>query len=136
MKDIIKRVIISMVSWGLIGYLGFLVSKGSIIVWWQYLDYNNLYYILLLVVCVYLFIFFWIYPIHIKMTKATLFVSGLALIVIWDTVLVNNPEAMVYVADIFKLVWVILTLLAWTNILVTNKVQDKAKKNNIEIIEV
>ncbi|MBU0625888.1 hypothetical protein KKH82_00150, partial [Patescibacteria group bacterium] len=63
-----------------------------------------IYYIILFLVCLYLFIFFGIYPVRIKMTKATLFVCGLALIIIGDTVLLNNPTDFVYVGDMFKLI--------------------------------
>jgi len=70
------------------------------------------------------------------MSKATLFVFGLALVVIGDTVLTNNPADMVYVGDLFKLVGVILTLLAWTNVLVTDKVRKEKADEKLEIIEV
>lgn len=70
------------------------------------------------------------------MSKATLFVCGLALIIIWDTVLTNNPMSLVYVADLFKLLGVVLTLLAWTNVLVTDKVKKEKADSKIEIIEV
>jgi hypothetical protein len=70
------------------------------------------------------------------MTKATLFVLGLALIVIWDTVLLNDLTTYVYVGDIFKVVWVILTLLARTNVLITDKVKNKKQQKNVKIIEV
>lgn len=136
MKDIIKRSIISIISWALIGYLLFLFTQWSIIVHGEFLQYNTLYYILLAIVCLYLFIFFGIYPVRIKMTKATLFVCGLALIIIWDTVLLNNISEYVYVGDLFKLMWVLLTILAWTNILVTSKVKKQSKDKNVEVIEV
>jgi len=136
MKDLIKRIVISLVSGWLIGYLLFLLTKWTVIVQWEYLEYNMLYYILLGVVSLYLFILFGIYPITHKFSKATVFVFGLALIVIWDTVLLNNATNMVYVSDIFKLIWVVLTLLAWTNVLVTDKVKKAKADSKIEIIEV
>lgn len=136
MKDLIKRILISLVSGGLLGYLLFLLTKWSVIVHGEFLEYNNIYYVILAVVCLYLFILFGIYPIAHKMSKATLFVFGLALIVIWDTVLVNNPTDMVYVSDLFKLIGVVLTLLAWTNVLVTDKVRKEKADKKVEIIEV
>jgi len=63
-------------------------------------------------------------------------VLGLALIVIWDTVLLNDITTYVYVGDIFKVLWVVLTLLAWSNLLITDKVLKKKQEKNIEIIEV
>lgn len=70
------------------------------------------------------------------MTKATLFVIGIALIIIGDTVLLNDVTTYVYVGDIFKVLWVILTLLARTNLLITEKVQKKTQDKNVKIIEV
>ena len=43
---------------------------------------------------------------------------------------------MVYVSDLFKLIGVVLTLLAWTNVLVTDKVKKEKADKKIEIIEV
>ncbi|MFA7298594.1 MAG: hypothetical protein WC010_03025 [Candidatus Absconditabacterales bacterium] len=70
------------------------------------------------------------------MTKATLFVLGLALIIIGDTVLLNDVTTYVYIGDIFKVLGVVLTLLAWTNLLITDKVKKQKQDKNIEIIEV
>ncbi len=136
MKDILKRIVISIIFGALIWYLLFLFMNSAIIVQWEFLESNNLYYIILLAICVYLFVFFGIYPINIKMTKATLFVMGLALVIIWDTVLTNNSSNYVFVADLFKVVWVLLSILCWTNLLVTDKVKKIKDSKNIEIIEV
>jgi hypothetical protein len=136
MKDIIKRVVISVVSWLFLGYLAYLFFQGTIIVQSAYLEWNTLYFLILTLVCLFLFILFGIYPIHFRLTKATLFVLGLALIVIWDTVLLNDVATYVYIGDIFKVLWVVLTLLAWTNLLITDKVIKKKQEKNIEIIEV
>jgi len=136
MKDIIKRIIISVISWWFIGYLAYLFFQNTIIVQSAYLEYNALYFLILILICLFLFILFGIYPIHFRMTKATLFVLGLALIIIWDTVLLNDVTTYVYIGDIFKVLWVVLTLLAWTNLLITDKVKKQKQDKNIEIIEV
>lgn len=97
------------------------------------------------------------------MTKATLFVIWIALIIIWESVLLNKIpneatnltwEALIlkqnldtqaninwdskwiYIWDIFKVLWVILTLLARTNVLITDKAKKKGKWKKVEIIEV
>ncbi len=70
------------------------------------------------------------------MTKSTLFVIGIALIVIWDTVLLNDITNHVYIADMFKVVGVFLTLLAWTNVLITDKVLKKKQDKKVEVIEI
>jgi len=136
MKDIIKRIIISVVSWLFLGYLIYLFFWSTVIVQSSYLEYNTLYYLILALICLFLFILFGIYPIHFKLTKATLFVLGIALIVIWDTVLINDITTNVYVGDIFKVLWVVLTLLAWTNVLITDKVKNIKANKKVEIIEV
>ena len=136
MKDIIKRIIISIISWWFIGYLAYLFFQNIIIVQSWFIEFNALYYVILIIICLFLFILFGIYPVHFRLTKATLFVLGLALIVIWDTVLLNDVTHYVYVGDIFKVLWVILTLLAWTDILVTDKVIKKKNEKNIEVIEI
>jgi len=136
MKDIIKRIIISVISGLFLGYLAYLFFQGTVIVQSGYLEYTTIYYIILTLICLFLFILFGIYPVHFRMTKATLFVLGLALIVIGDTVLLNDVATYVYIGDIFKVLWVVLTLLAWTNLLITDKVLKKKQEKNIEIIEV
>lgn len=136
MKDIIKRIIISVISWLFLGYLAYLFFQNTVIVQGWFTEYNNLYYLILILVCLFLFILFGIYPVHFKMTKATLFMVGIALIIIWDTVLLNDIINYVYVRDIFKVLWVVLILLAWTNVLITDKVKKQKQEKNVEIIEV
>lgn len=136
MKDIIKRLVVSLISGALIWYLVFLFFWNIVIVNWGYLQYNLWYYLVLLVILLVLFIFFWIYPVHFKMTKWTLFVLWIFLILISHSVLLNDTSIKLYVWDIFKVLWVVLTLLAWTNVLITSKVLKKSKEKNVEIIEV
>lgn len=136
MKDIFKRIIISVISGWFLGYVAYLFFQNITIVQSGFIEYNMVYYIILLLICLFLFIFFGVYPIHFKMTKATLFVLGIALIIIWDTVLLNDIANYVYVADIFKVLWVVLTLLAWTNVLITDKVKKQKQSKKVEIIEV
>lgn len=136
MKDIIKRIIISVIFWLLIWYLVYLFFLKITIVQGWFIQYNNLYYLILILVCLFLFIFFGVYPIHFKLTKATVFVLGIALIIIGDTVLLNDFATRVYVGDIFKVIGVVLTLLAWTDVLITDKVKKQKQDKNIEVIEV
>lgn len=136
MKDILKRIIISIVSGGFLWYLAYLFFQNTIIVQGWFIEYNAIYYLILTLICLFLFIFFGIYPVHFRMTKATLFVIGIALIIIGDTILLNTIETYVYIWDIFKVLGVVLTLLAWTNVLITDKVKQQKQQKNMEIIEV
>ena len=101
-----------------------------------YEQFLTLYYLILIIVCLVLFIFFAVYPVHFRMTKATLFVIGIALILIGKTVLLNDITKHIYVGDIFTLLGVVLTLLAWTDVLITDKVKKIKADKKIEIIEV
>ena len=85
---------------------------------------------------VFLFIFFAVYPVHFRMNKATLFLIGLTLLVMGDTIFINVVEQHVYIGDLLKLLGVVLMLLAWTNVLITDKVQKEQKGKKVEIIEV
>jgi len=136
MKDIFKRILISTISWWLIWYIAYLFFQDTIIVQWWFIEYNTIYYLILTLICVFLFVLFGVYPIYFKMTKATLFILGIALIIIGNTVLLNDVTHHIYVGDIFKVVWVLLTLLSWTNVLITDKVRKQKNKKNMEIIEI
>jgi hypothetical protein len=50
--------------------------------------------------------------------------------------LLNDMANHVYVADIFKVLWVVLTLLAWTNILITDKTKKQKQSKKVQVIEV
>ena len=136
MKDLIKRILISSISGVLLWYLAFLFLQKTVIVQTWFLEYNYVYYIILALICVYLFIFFGIYPVYLKITKATVFVAWIALIIIGDTVLLNDATTHVYISDLFKFIGVVLTLLAWSNVLITDKVKKQRKDSKIEVIEV
>ncbi len=136
MKDIFKRISISLISGLFLGYLAYLFFQTTVIVQSGFIEYNSLYYLVLVLICLFLFVLFGIYPVHFRMTKATLFVVGIALIVIGDTVLINDVSTHVYIGDLFKVLGVILTLLAWTNVLVTDKVKKIQANKKVEVIEV
>ncbi|MEI7563503.1 MAG: hypothetical protein WCJ39_07915 [bacterium] len=58
------------------------------------------------------------------------------MLVLGDTIFLNTPERSVYVGDLMKLFGVLLILLAWTNVLITDKVNKDKKMKKVEIIEV
>lgn len=136
MKDLLKRGVVWLISGGFLGYLSYLFIKGIPFIQWGMPLSNSRYYLILVVIFVFLFIFFAVYPVHFKMNKATLFLVGLCLLVIWDTTFLNVAEQHVYVGDLLKLFGVLLMLLAWTNVLITDKVNNDKKMKKVEIIEV
>ena len=136
MKDLLKRCVVGLISGGFLGYLSYLLVKWIPFVQWGMPLSNIRYYGILVLIFVFLFIFFAVYPVHFKMNKATLFLVWLCLLVIWDTIFLNVPEQHVYVGDLLKLIGVLLILLAWTNVLITDKVNRDKKMKKVEIIEV
>ena len=69
MKDVIKRMIIGLVSGAFLGYLGVLASEHMMIVQGAYTEQNVLFYLLIAAIILVVFIFFAVYPVHFKMTK-------------------------------------------------------------------
>lgn len=136
MRDIIKRFAIIVVYGVLLAYLVYLYGTGATIVQWAYSDFNGLIYILLFVFSLYKFVFYGVYPVKINFSKTTLFVLGMVLLFVGEYILVDNPTQAVYIADLIKIVAVILIVLSPTNILHTDTVMKKDKAKGVEIIEV
>lgn len=136
MKDLLKRISIWAISWVFIAYLVYLFVWQKVIVNDWFLEFNTLYYILLAVATMYLFVLFAVHPVYMKISKASLFVMWIALVLIWDTVLVNNIESKIYISDLTKILWSFLTVLAWTNFFVSAKAKKQKEESKMEIIEV
>ncbi len=136
MKDIIKRSIIVIITLLLIIYLIYCTISWITITNSSFLDQNLNYYIILIIIFLYTAIIHWIYPIHIKINKPVIFFIWIVLIVIWKTVLNNDWQNWIYFWDISIVIWVIMTLLSPTNILIPQKIINKKKWKKIEVIEV
>jgi hypothetical protein len=136
MRDVIKRFGIIVVYGALLAYIVYLYGVGATIVQWSYADFNALLYVLLFVFALYKFVFYGVYPVKINFSKITLFVLGMVLLFVGQYVLVNNPSQWVYIADLIKIVAVVLIVLSPTNILHTDVVMKKDKAKGVEIIEV
>jgi len=136
MKDKIKRSIVITIFGLFLLYLIWLISQWTMIVKDQYSGRNIPMYIILIVVCLYMIWLYWIYPIHIKFSRATALVIWLFFIVISQVVLANDGYSHIYIWDMFSVLGVLILILFPTNILTTDKVKkQKAKKNEV-IIEV
>jgi len=136
MKDIIKRSIITILSLLIIIYLIYCFNHGIIITNSSFLNQNSNYYIILILIFLYTAIIHWIYPIHIKINKPVLFFIWIFLIIISKITLNNNWQLWIYFWDIFIVIWVIITLLSPTNILIPQKIINKKKSKKIQVIEV
>lgn len=136
MKDLLKRLSIWIFSWAFIWYIIYLFFTWKTIVNEWFLDFNTLYYIVLVVVWIYLFVLFAIHPMYMKINKVSLFVLGIALVLIGDSVLVNKTDLYIYISDLVKILWSILVVLAWTNFFVSSKAKKEKEESKLEIIEV
>ena len=136
MKDNIKRGIVIAIFWIFLLYLIRLISQWESIVKPEYSNRNIPMYVILIIVCLYMICLYWIYPIHIKFSRATSLFIWLVFIVISQVVLANDGYSHVYIWDLFSVLWVAILILFPTNILTTDKVKkQKANKNEV-IIEV
>lgn len=136
MKDKIKRSIVITIFGLFLLYLFFLIIQWESIVKSEYAGRNIPMYIILIIFCLYMICLYWIYPIHIKFSRATALVIWLLFIVLSQIVLANDWYSHIYIWDMFSVLGVAILILFPTNILTTEKVKkEKAKKNEV-VIEV
>ena len=136
MKDFIKRILVIIIFWILAWYLIYSLIVWKSIVQSQYSNMNVLFYLILIAICMYIAIFYWIYPIHIKFSRSTLFVLWLSAIIMWKTVFLDDPMNNIYFWDISSVLWVVILIIWPTNLITTSKVKKIKEDKNIEIIEV
>ena len=136
MKDSVKRSIVFIIFWAFLVYLIYLIIKWEPITTSEYSNMNIPMYIILIALCVYMLVFYSIYPIYIKFSRSTALVIWLFFIVISQVILANDGYSHIYIWDMFSVLGVLILILFPTNILTTDKVKkQKAKKNEV-IIEV
>ena len=136
MKDAIKRSIVITIFGLFLLYLFWLIYQWESIVKSQYSGRNIPMYVILILFCIYMIALYWIYPIHIKFSRATSLVIWLLFIVLSQILLANDWYSHIYIWDMFSVLWVLILILFPTNILTTDKLKkDKSKKNEV-IIEV
>ena len=136
MKDFIKRIIVLIIFWIFAWYLIYSRIIWKSIVEPQYASMNSIFYIILIAICSYIAIFYWIYPIHIKFSRSTLFVIGLSAIIMWKTVFLDDPMNNIYFWDLSSVLWVLILIIWPTNLITTSQVKKKKEEKDLEIIEV
>jgi len=136
MKDIIKRSVVIAIFGAFLLYLIYLITQWQSIVKSAYSSRNIPMYVILICICLYMIWLYWIYPIHIKFSRATALVIWLLFIVISQVVLANDGYSHIYIWDLFSVLWVLILILFPTNILTTDKVKKAKDKKNEIIIEV
>ncbi len=136
MKDNIKRSLVIAIFGLFLLYLVYLIIQWESITNSEYANWNIPMYIILITVCVYMIWLYWIYPIHIKFSRATALVIWLFFIVISQIMLANDGYSHVYIWDLFSVLWVAILILFPTNLLTTDKVKKQKSKKNEIVIEV
>ena len=136
MKDKIKRSIVITIFGLFLLYLFFLIIQWESIVKSEYAGRNIPMYIILIIFCLYMICLYWIYPIHIKFSRATALVIWLFFIVVSQVVLANDWYSHIYIWDMFSVLGVAILILFPTNILTTDEVKKQKVKKNEVIIEV
>lgn len=136
MKDKIKRSIVITIFWIFLFYLIYLIVQKESITTSAYSNRNIPMYVILIVFCLYMIVLYWIYPIHIKFSRAASLVIWLLFIVISQTMLANDWYSHVYIWDLFSVLWVLILILFPTNILTTDKVKKQKEQKDEIIIEV
>ncbi|PZM79764.1 hypothetical protein DLH72_05515 [Candidatus Gracilibacteria bacterium] len=136
MKDFIKRLLVISLFGVFAGYLVYSFLIGKLLVQPEYQNVNNLFYLILIIISLYISVFYGFYPIHIKFSRATLFVIGLGAIIMGKTLFLNDPLNEVYFGDLSAILGVVLIIVGPTNIITTTSVKKKKEEKNLEIIEV
>lgn len=136
MKDFIKRLIVISLFWIFAGYLVYSFLIGKPLVQPEYQNVNALFYLILIGISLYVSVFYGFYPIHIKFSRATLFVLGLSAIIMGKTLFLNDAFNGVYFWDLSAILGVILVVIGPTNMITTTSVKKKKEEKNLEIIEV
>lgn len=131
MKNI-KRIIFWIVFSLLICFLVYLYTNWVIIVREDITDINLVIYISLFVIFLYYLIFYAVRPTYIKYYRVINTIIWIIVIYISQYFLANSWIDGIYYWDILCIIWVILTIIWPTKLLVTKELEDSKK---VEIIE-
>jgi hypothetical protein len=131
MKNI-KRIIFWIVFSLLICFLVYLYTNWVIIVREDITDINLVIYISLFVIFLYYLIFYAVRPTYIKYYRVINTIIWIVVIYISQYFLANSWIDGIYYWDILCLIWVVLTIIWPTKLLVTKELEDSKK---VEIIE-
>ncbi|MDR0606900.1 MAG: hypothetical protein LBG52_00770 [Candidatus Peribacteria bacterium] len=136
MKDRIKKIVVIVVFGAFLAYLLYLALNGQVITTSEFAHLNVLWYLILIGLCLYIIAFYGIYPLHINFSRAALLVISLALIILSQTMLVNDGPHGIFIGDIFSVAGVLMLILFPTNLIITDKVKKRRAKKEEVVIEV
>ncbi len=133
--DILKRSIFGILFTAIIAYLVYLFSNGTIIVNESFLDKNTMVYGLYILIFLYYLVFYILKPTYIKKYKLRNTLIWIFIITSSQSFLANQGAEWIYFADIFTAIWVLLTILWPTNLLVSTKLKKETQDKKMEVIE-
>lgn len=133
--DTIKRSIFWLIFLSIVVYLVYLFSNWAIIVNETFLDKNKLIFGIYLFVFLYYLVFYSIKPMYVKKHKLWNTLIWLFIITSSQSLLLNSWNDWIYFADMFTVIWIFLTAIWPTNVLISNKLKKAKQDKKMEIIE-
>lgn len=133
--DIIKRSIFGLIFAAIVAYLVYLFSSWTIIVNENFLDQNKIIFWLYIFIFLYYLVFYSIKPIYIKKYKLRNTLIWLFIITASQSILKNSWHDSIYFGDIFTVIWIFLTAIWPTNLLILDKIKKDKQEKRMEIIE-
>lgn len=133
MKNLIRRFIIWIVFLAFLWYLIYILVSADITIttWWTNTDY--LICCILAIIWLYYLVFYAIKPTYFKWYKIVNTLIWILIIYISQTYMLNSWSEAIYYWDIFSVIWVVLTIIWPTNLLLSKEIK---KDKKTEIIEV
>ena len=133
--DILKRSVFWVLFLAALAYLVYLLSNWTIIVNETFLEKNTIIFGLYILIFLYYLVFYAVKPTYIKKYKLRNTLIWVFMITSSQTFLLNNWPEGVYFWDIFAVIWVFLTILWPTNLLISKKLKKETQDKKMEVIE-
>jgi hypothetical protein len=127
MFDLIKRILVTLISGAMILYTGTLISSQAVIVQPEYSGMNFVSLMTMIVIAGYMMIVYGIYPLYHPMQKRILAIVGIASILFGHVVLLNDYNTSMYAGDIMKIFGVMIVWFGATGLLTSTKITEQKK---------
>ena len=127
MIDLIKRILVTIVTGVVIIYTGALISASAMIVQPEHAGMNFISILAMLAIAIYMMIVYGIYPLYHPMQKRTLPIVGLATILFGQSILANDYNTGIYAGDIMKIFGAMILWFGATGLLTSKKVTEQKK---------
>jgi hypothetical protein len=134
--EIFKKSVFGLIFLSVISYLFYLMFSWTVIVKEDFLDKNKILIGLYILIFLYYLIFYVIKPTYIKRFKLRNTLIWVFVILSSQYFFLNEWHNLLYYADIFTVIWLFLTIIWPTNLLVSKKLKQEVQEKKMEIIEV